>query len=1199
MNQEGSSMGRIYNQFHCIRIENEADVNQNFVIPLLTKYLGYSLEDIKPERDYPARDIFFGRRKTDPKDSFRSQRPDYVVCIGDVSNPRFVVESKAPNEDLETYLPQMKSYAIGVGVNFLIITNGISLRIYDVNQLLFEAKSIDELDLRFGEVKKILHRDIQCSCSFPEIMQNIDIDSGKSPEQIIEGEKQKRQIEISDFEGYLKYVEKEFQNWQIPRELEYLEIEKYPPDRLLKFYIHKPSEFGDLDEKKYVLSEIDQIFNAPIKIFIGSSGIGKTTLLKYITYIKACECLNLRNTEIPVYVPLRNYGSNLGLRCLIASSLQKGGMNFSSNDLSEFLQKNTFLFLMDAFDEVQERYLEDVKREIEEFVGIGNHRIIITSRESRQITLHRSSQFFVSELEQDEIENLLEQYLGNDRFGFQFEIERNRLSEESKNTLLLTLMILIYKENQELPPTKTKIIGNIVEKIKRWEESKGKRLTNGLRWNIRERIFGELAYKIVETSEDLTLSMKQVDSVLMPLLRSLEENKDIPGGIEKQRVLEDLALTGIINYDADMLSFWHRAFLIYFASKTLAEKYSENPVILEKIQDKIAWIPIIIGSTEHLDDATEFIETIKGTHLFLASLCTIEAKKVSKETITDIVSLLAAKCSSPIEGIRSTAIGCLRRFDHVYTINVFFDLLENNRYSDIRKIALEEVAKEKSDRARKVVYKLMDWDEMSIHFGSTQGSLARALSYLDEDDYPRIIEIWRKKQDLFTAWDCREAMLNIIRKGTMPDKIKKELLDFYLEEVRRDDNRYHKESGLADVLISIGDENFVSRLIESLEFGDPWDTHRMYTEDILASYRSEQVIELLSSKAIDPESSDQIREGLSAALSRSKGRIPLETFEKLLEDRNPEVRANAVKGLDKFPAADVGNLLMKYANEENAWVQPEAIKVLGDKSLLIDLIKKHMFPKKLYDISLEILLEQIRKYKLEEMSFILDSLKKSVCNDDRLLIDIAHTYYVIGKKDKAKEIIESFFKEDELTVSEFGLADLARISSDFDPPYALRIVKGALNSINKLEIGHGYLEGECVESLERIGNEEAVNMLKDFAERYASQDVASNLERVLRAINSLARRRDEEWYIDFINSNPHLQGIDLGNAIIGLGKIGSEKSIPTIKKIAALHKGNEYITNICLLSIQRIYSAKGTLIEISEKEVFEGDVHSSTDCVNN
>lgn len=1186
-------MGKIFEQFHSLKYENEADVSQNFVIPLLTEYLGFSSEDIKPERDFPAKDIFYGRTELcKTKNLRKSQRPDFVVCIN--SNPKFIVESKAPNEDLEKHLPQLKSYAIGVGVNFLVITNGIGFRIYDVNHLMFEANNIEELDLKFNILKEILSKDVQSSKSSIEIIKSVDTDKAldKSSKQLIKEERRKRQLKISDFEEYLKYLGREFQNWQIPREFQsvsYLEIERYPPDRLHRFQIYDPSKFRVRGEKKYTLSEMEQKFNTPIKIFIGPSGIGKTTLLKYITYTKTRECLSLQNTEIPIYIPLRNFGANLGLKDLIISSLEKGGFNVSPEELSELLQKHAFFFLLDAFDEVQEKYLEDVKREIEDFVGIGGHKFIVTSRETRAINLPRSSRFLINSLEQNEIENLLERYFGGERFGFWSEIARNGLVEESKNTLLLTLMILIYKQDRALPPSRTKIVGKIVEKIKEWEEGKGKRLTNGLNWGVKEKILSEIAYKMIETQENITLSKKQVDSVVIPLLNNLEKSREVFRGIDKHRVLDDLALTGIVSHDAGVLSFWHRAFLNYFASKTLADKYLENPNILKDIDSKLAWTHIIIGAVEYLDDSTEFVETIKGNNLFLASACMVESKKISAHTIEDIESRLAVKCSSSIGVLRSRSIWYLKRIKSKHATDIFFDFLENNEYPDVRKVALEEVAKEKSDRAKRVVYKLIDWDEGGIFLGSTQGSVAKALSNFDVDDQLKIIEIWRtKKPYLPMGADCKEAIRNIIREGRLTERVKKSLLYFYIEKEENKSHNHLKEWELADILIDIGDENFVPILIESFEAREPPSRSRgRRTEDILASYKSEHVIKELSSKATDQKNSDLIREGCSAALSKSKGMLPLLIFEKLLKDKNFRVRRNAIDGLDRFSAAEVKDFLLKYVNDEDAWMQQESIKILGDKGLLVELVNKDMFPEKFYSISVGILLEQVRKYNLREMLPVLNWLNDAICDNDRQLIDIAHTYYVIGEKEKANEIIESFFHESELAVSQYGLADLAKISPTFDPSYALKIIKEILKSIDKFRDECGYWEDLCIDSLEMVGSKEALDMLKDLAERYAAQKHIMNIERSLRSINRLATNGDEEWYINFIKSNPNLKIYDLRRAIEGLGMIGSKNSIPVIQEIAASHRTDGYTINTCFLSIENIYMTIGILKEITEKDLFK------------
>lgn len=161
------------------------------------------------------------------------------------------------------------------------------------------------------------------------------------------------------------------------------------------------------------------------------------------------------------------------------------------------------------------------------------------------------------------------------------------------------------------------------------------------------------------------------------------------------------------------------------------------------------------------------------------------------------------------------------------------------------------------------------------------------------------------------------------------------------------------------------------------------------------------------------------------------------------------------------------------------------------------------------------------------------------------------------------------------------------ISPAFDSSYALRIIKYVLKAIEKLGDTSGFWDEKCIDSLEKIGGKEAIDILKDLAERYATEKHISNISNALRVINHLATNSDEEWYVKFIESNPQLHMFNLRRATQGLGKIGSRGSIAVIKEIARLHKTKEYITDGCYLSVENIYRATGTVREITEDDLFD------------
>ena len=1181
-------MGKIFDYFESVNYENEADVNHRFVIPLLTKFLCYSLEDIFPERNYPAKDLYYGRKSTSSEKLPTSQRPDFVVCIDDISNPKFVLESKAPGEDLEKHLKQMKSYAIGVGINFIVITNGKSLRIYDVNEKIFEANDIAELDIRFDYVEKILSKEVHLRSTSSHILQGIDLDKslGISVEQIADEEKRKIDLEISDFKVYLEHLEEEFTDWQVPREFHSLydsEIVQYPPNKLHKFRIYESSKIDSSDQKEYSFEEIEQKFRNP-KVIFGESGIGKTTLLKYLVYSKATLCLKSLSSQIPVYVPLRQFGLNISLKSLIIDSLGNRGFTVKQDQFYDVLQKYSFIFLLDAYDEVQEQYLQDAKREIEQFIAINKHDVYITSRVSRPLLLPRLSPFIIKPLEQNEVDDFVEKYLGDAKFKFLMEIRNNRLIEESKNTFLLTLMILIYKADSYIPSTRNQIIKRTIEKIKEWEQSKGERLTNGLTWEIKEQLFSKLAFTIINSNRKSNLSIDEIDDVILPLIEEYEEKREISKGVDKHRILSDLCLTGIVSYNSNHLTFWHNIFLDYFASKELASLYITNPEFIEEIKDQVLWESIIIGSVVHMDDSTKLINVLKENNLFLASECLIESRVVDESTIKNIVSQLEERCSSSLTSIRSRALYYLSTIDSKYTTELFFDLVEKETYPEVKLVALEEISKLKTDRAKAIVYKYIDWDlKVSLsHHSTSQGTIAKALSNFDEDEHLIILDILKTKSDIFTSLDCKEAILNIYRSGKLTEKVKKKLLDLYIEKPASEDEMFMHPTGiLSEILIEINDDDDIPILIKNIDKND-LGLYNLYTEDILASYQSKEAIALLVDEILKEDNETKIIEVCSDALSRSKGIVPLEVFTQLLDNENHIVRRNAVKGLGRFSSAEIGSLLSEHFNDKSPLVQGEIIEILGDKGLLVELLQLEF---KLLNV--EVLLEVIRKYKLKEMIPIVNWLKDKVSNDDRLLVNMVHTFCVLEEAEKAKSIVNEIFREDGILISEYGLADLAKIAPSFDAPYSLKIVEHVLSSIEQFEHRNGTLfwEDLCIEALEKISSKESLELLKKLAETYASKNSSSMVERSCRSINRLATNNDEDWYINFISSNTNLEKIGLRRAIEGIGYVGSQKSLSIIKEIAELNKDNAYIYNACFLSIENIYRNEGISTEIRETDL--------------
>src|SRR3990172_7089141 len=99
-------MGRIFERFGNMQFRNEAEVSQNFLIPLLTEFFEYEQSEILPEHVIPAFDIPQNRnRSIASSDIDVKARPDFVITV-DGKNWVFACDSKASAENLDDHLRQ-------------------------------------------------------------------------------------------------------------------------------------------------------------------------------------------------------------------------------------------------------------------------------------------------------------------------------------------------------------------------------------------------------------------------------------------------------------------------------------------------------------------------------------------------------------------------------------------------------------------------------------------------------------------------------------------------------------------------------------------------------------------------------------------------------------------------------------------------------------------------------------------------------------------------------------------------------------------------------------------------------------------------------------------------------------------------------------------------------------------------------------
>src|SRR5206468_297737 len=119
--------------------------------PLLVEFLGYAHNEIKPEADLPAFDVPINRKQRGSTKSLKAF-PDYVLSV--LGHYVGICDAKGPQEDIDEHIDQLIAYVLALrGPSFTLVTNGTSLKLHAAWAVIFHAATIQDLDVRFDELK--------------------------------------------------------------------------------------------------------------------------------------------------------------------------------------------------------------------------------------------------------------------------------------------------------------------------------------------------------------------------------------------------------------------------------------------------------------------------------------------------------------------------------------------------------------------------------------------------------------------------------------------------------------------------------------------------------------------------------------------------------------------------------------------------------------------------------------------------------------------------------------------------------------------------------------------------------------------------------------------------------------------------------------------------------------------------------------
>lgn len=447
----------------------------------------------------------------------------------------------------------------------------------------------------------------------------------------LQGKKQK-----NDFSKYIK-------NLKFSKNL----IHVFGVDKVTldEFYIEpqlRLSTTRDSSDFKDIKSWKDIFILSNIISLIGGPGYGKSTFVKHL--MCNYEKLNDYNANrfVPIYCDLKNYQlfgngrADYSILEFLYDSMKYEtliGSEITIEGVANELEVGNCLIIFDALDEVSSNIRDELHMKIIAFFTNENlsNKILITSR-SRGFIPYTNCVVEIKDMNMHLAKLYVEKISGNKKFNFDKKDVKNFLEQADvliKNNflssfLMLSLVVNVYKSEQELPKTKYLLYSKCINHIVRQRESRDKKTKYNFD-NISYILENDLTFEILAISGNYSNENVKEDKILDVLV-----NQYIVFYGDAQRTY--VAVKEFLNFIADRTDFYvksspiedyykfyHRSFFDYYIAKFLFKSCTNPEILLLKVCEYNSDSEVYELLTEILraEDLSRYIEFIK---LIISSL---------------------------------------------------------------------------------------------------------------------------------------------------------------------------------------------------------------------------------------------------------------------------------------------------------------------------------------------------------------------------------------------------------------------------------------------------------------------------------------------------------------------------------------------------------------------------------------------------
>ncbi|OYE02794.1 NACHT domain-containing protein [Nostoc sp. 'Peltigera membranacea cyanobiont' 232] len=454
-------------------------------------------------------------------------------------------------------------------------------------------------------------------------------------------------------------------------------------------------------------SDLLDAFQAVVKyhrlMVKGSPGSGKTMLLKYIALCYAegrWADLFKKFQCVPILVELHRFSSNeLTVEQQLVEAFARDGFPNAQSFLSQSLDKNKLLLLLDGFDEVSSNERQRVAERINDFLDTHQKcSVIITCR-----TAVYKNEF------NNSIEQTLEVVEFNDQQIREFLVpwkadmpadksveqlmqtlhDRPRIMALGRNPLMLTIIAYLYADTEaELPRSRAEFYRKATDVLlEQWHQER-----NQFQARVKKLILQNLALFFQDNANQQGQDRRSVDwiTVESEVKRILPDLNIQPETDTKPILKEIVERSGLLLAidGGDRYQFAHLTLQEFFAASELRD--NADGLISRFNAEHDAWRETLKLWCGLAGDSTNLIREVHSADPVVAFECLADAQKVdsilASEIINSFKSQLGVDENEDIvnHAFASVAADDRRRID-VFTF--LKETLENTSETDARRKA--------------------------------------------------------------------------------------------------------------------------------------------------------------------------------------------------------------------------------------------------------------------------------------------------------------------------------------------------------------------------------------------------------------------------------------------------------------------------------------------------------------------------------